>query len=136
MSLRDVTFAVRGDDLDNGARGIVLATQLDGRAATPFDSDVTSVGFQDLPDGMHTFRLWAKDRALNVTPDPETWTFLVDATPPRPIVAKPAFNEVVKGTVDVIGSVADARFARSLGFTGKGTTVPADAAVINGVFAA
>jgi ligand-binding sensor domain-containing protein len=106
-----VQFGIAGGDLDSDNRGILLSYQLDGRPPTPFASNVTSAEFPDLLDGDYTFRLWAKDRALNVTPDPETWTFTVDATAPRPIVEKPVFNSIVKGTVDVIGNVADPRFA-------------------------
>ena len=105
----DVVFSLAGGDLDSD-RGILLSSQLDGTLRTPFEPNVRSAKFENLADGLHTFRLWAKDNALNETPDPTTWTFEVDATPPRPVVAKPTFNQVVKGTVDVIGSVADARF--------------------------
>ncbi|MEP7027015.1 MAG: FlgD immunoglobulin-like domain containing protein [Candidatus Eisenbacteria bacterium] len=108
---RAAQFAVRGGDLDSGTRGILLSYQLDGRPQTPFADDVTSAAFVSLADGDHTFRLWAKDRALNATTDPETWTFTVDATPPRPIVQAPAFNAIVRDTVDVLGSVNDPRFA-------------------------
>ena len=107
---RDAQFAVRGGDLDSGTRGILLSSQLDGRPRTPFE-EATSARFQDLADGEHTFRLWAKDRSLNVTAIPETWTFTVDATAPRPIVQKPAFDSIVRDVVDVIGTVADPRFA-------------------------
>jgi ligand-binding sensor domain-containing protein len=133
---RDAQFAVRGGDLDSGTRGILLSSQLDNRPRTPYE-EVTSAQFTDLPDGEHVFRLWAKDRALNVTADPETWTFTVDATAPRPIVSKPAFDSIVRGTVDVVGSVADPRFAfytvelRPVGQTAWDTlfvsgTVPSD----------
>jgi hypothetical protein len=107
---REAQFAVRGGDLDSGIRGILLSYQMDDRLPTPFLEDVTSASFT-LPDGDHVFRLWAKDRALNVTPQPEVWSFTVDATPPRPIVQQPAFNAVVRDTVAVRGSVADTRFA-------------------------
>jgi hypothetical protein len=108
---RDVAFGFRGGDLDSGNRGLLLAWQLDDGFRTPFVEQATSFDPKEtLFDGTHTFRLWAKDRALNETADPVTWTFFVDATPPRPIVSKPTFNQIVKGTVDVVGSVADARF--------------------------
>jgi ligand-binding sensor domain-containing protein len=107
---RDAQFAVRGGDLDTGTRGILLSYQLDGRAPTPFADDVSSADFPALPDGDHVFRLWAKDRALNLTPVPQTWAFTVDATPPRPIVQAPAFGDVVHDTIAVRGSVDDTRF--------------------------
>ncbi len=108
---QDATFGVRGGDLESGARGVLLSFQLDSRPQSPFADDVTSAVFKNLEDGDHTFRLWAKDRGLNVTAQPEVWNFTIDATAPRPIVQSPAFNSIVKGTVSVIGSVADERFA-------------------------
>jgi ligand-binding sensor domain-containing protein len=108
---RDAVFGLRGGDLDSGTRGLLLAYQLDGQAQTPFAEDVTAARFPGLPDGDHSFRVWAKDRALNQAAAPETWNFTVDATAPRPIVSTPAFNDIVRDTVDVLGSVADARFA-------------------------
>jgi len=108
---RDAQFGLRGGDLDSGARGLLLSYQLDGQPQTPFAEDVTAARFPGLPDGAHTFRVWAKDRALNQAAAPETWDFTIDATAPRPIVASPAFNDIVRDTVDVLGSVADARFA-------------------------
>jgi len=107
----DVQFGIRGGDLDSGTRGILLAYRLDDGTSTPFAEDVSTARFQNLPDGTHTFRLWAKDRALNETAVPEVWTFTVDATAPRPVVQKPAFDSIVRDTVDVIGTVADPRFA-------------------------
>ncbi len=108
---RAAQFAVRGGDLDSGTRGLLLSYQLDSRPQTPFAEDVTSASFSLLADGDHTFRLWAKDRALNETTDPESRTFTVDATPPRPIVEAPSFNAIVRDTISVLGRVDDARFA-------------------------
>ena len=106
---RDAQFGIRGGDLDSGTRGLLLSYQLDGGLPTPF-ADVAAASFPALPDGDHVFRLWAMDRALNRSAQPETWAFTVDATPPRPVVASPAFNDVVHDTIAVVGSVADARF--------------------------
>ncbi len=103
-------FAVRGGDLDSDASRVRISSELEGRAATPFEEDVNAITL-NLPDGDYVFRVRAKDRALNETVEPAEWRFTVDATPPRPIVQQPAFNAVVKDTVRVLGTIADPRLA-------------------------
>jgi citrate lyase beta subunit len=89
---------------------------------------------------VRALQLGAKDLALDLRLEPREDALellharsrlVVDAVAAR---LDGVFDRVLVGREDEVA--ADARFARSLGFTGKGTTVPADAAVINGVFAA
>lgn len=111
VGTRDVQLSVRGGDLDSGTRDLSLSYQIDNQAETPFVEDLVVINANQLADADHVVRLWAKDRGLNVSRAPVEWHFTVDATAPRPIVERPAFNEIVKDTVDVIGNVNDARFA-------------------------
>ncbi len=113
VGAREVQFGVRGGDLDGGQRGLTLSYQIDSQTPAPFVEDLVAIN-ATLPDGDHVVRLWAKDRGLNVSPTPFAWPFTVDATPPRPIVSEPAFNDVVRDTVDVVGIVSDPRFASYL----------------------
>ncbi len=108
-----VQFALRGGDLDSDDNAVMISTELVGRAPTPFLEEVDAVTLE-LPDGDYVFRVRAKDRALNETIEPFEWRFTVDATPPRPVVEAPAFNAIVKDTVDVVGRVIDPRFAAYL----------------------
>ncbi|MGH7725786.1 MAG: two-component regulator propeller domain-containing protein [Candidatus Eiseniibacteriota bacterium] len=113
VGAREVQFGVRGGDLDGGQRNLTLAYQIDAQTPSPFIEDRVAIN-ATLPDGEHVLRLWAKDRALNVSPLAFEWPFTVDATPPRPIVSSPAFDDVVRGVVDVVGNVADPRFLHYL----------------------
>ncbi len=108
-----VQFALRGGDLDSDAGAVLISTELVGRTPTPFLPEVDVVAL-DLLDGDYVFRVRAKDRALNQTPAPIEWAFTVDATPPRPVIEQPAFNAIVKDTVDVLGRIVDPRFATYL----------------------
>ena len=67
-----VQFALRGGDLDSDPAGVLISTELSGRAPTPFQAEVDAVTL-DLPDGDYVFRVRAKDRALNETPEPIEW---------------------------------------------------------------
>lgn len=109
----NVQFALRGGDLDSDAGAVLVATELVGRTPTPFLPEVDVVAL-DLLDGDYVFRVRAKDRALNETPEPVEWAFTVDATPPRPVIEQPAFNAIVEDTVDVLGRIVDPRFATYL----------------------
>lgn len=63
-----------------------------------------------LGDGPHSFEVRARDGLGNEDPTPAAWAFEVDATPPAPVVASPAYGEAVRGTVSVLGAAADPRF--------------------------
>jgi ligand-binding sensor domain-containing protein len=61
-------------------------------------------------DGMHTFRVRARDWVGNVDPTPASYTFEVDATPPPALIASPAFGLPVRGRIAIKGTAADPRF--------------------------
>jgi ligand-binding sensor domain-containing protein len=103
-----VDFA--GGDLSSDNTQVSFSWSLDGAASTPYASDRTA-RLSALADGVHELRVWARDRALNVTPTPATLDFEVDATPPQPALAKPAFGAVVRGTTPVVAVVDEPRFA-------------------------
>jgi hypothetical protein len=103
-----VDFA--GGDLSSDNAQITFSWSLDGAAGTPFTSDRTA-RLSGLADGPHTLQVWARDRALNVTPTPATLDFEVDATPPEPALARPAFGAVVRGVTPVVAIVDEPRFA-------------------------
>jgi len=102
-----VDFA--GGDLSS-ATAPTFSWSLDGGAATPFGTDGTA-RLNALSDGTHELTVWGRDRALNVTPAPATLDFEVDATPPQPRLAQPAFGAVVRGVTPVVSIVDEPRFA-------------------------
>jgi hypothetical protein len=118
-------FAVRGGDLDSDASRVRISSELEGRLPTPFEEDVNAITL-NLADGDYVFRVRARDRALNETLEPAEWRFTIDATPPRPIVQQPAFNDVVADTVHVIGTVDDPRLAAYVVELRAAGTVPWD----------
>ena len=63
-----------------------------------------------LADGAHVLEARSRDFALNVDHFPALAAFLVDATPPSPLISSPAFGQAVRGTVEIRGTTADARF--------------------------
>jgi ligand-binding sensor domain-containing protein len=84
-------------------------------------------------DGGHVFSVRARDRHGNVEQSPAVWTFEVDATPPIPVIISPAFGEVVRDTVSVIGRTDDSRFLEfrvDVRQLGASTWEPPDAAEI------
>jgi ligand-binding sensor domain-containing protein len=92
-----------------------------------------------LADGEHIFEVRARDRAGNVDFTPAIFTFEIDATPPAPVIASPAFGEAVRGTVTVYGTAADMRFRNyslDVGPAGSGlgnTLVTSSSPVSDGV---
>jgi ligand-binding sensor domain-containing protein len=105
---RSFPFAFAGGDLDSRNELVELAWSLNGAPATPFSKDQTTQVF-NLIDGPHTFEVWSRDRALNVS-KPARHDFEVDATPPQPIIASPTFGRAVAGRVGIFGDVSDERF--------------------------
>ena len=64
----------------------------------------------DLPDGVHIVEGRTRDRIGNVDPQPRAVTFEVDATPPSPIIASPAFGQALRGRCEIRGVANDGRF--------------------------
>jgi ligand-binding sensor domain-containing protein len=104
-----VDFA--GGDLSSDNTQVTFSWSLDGAPGTPFATDRTA-RLSALADGVHELRVWARDRALNVTPTPATLDFEVDATPPQPVLARPAFGAVVRGVTPVVALLDEPRFAK------------------------
>ena len=75
---------------DPGGSGVAGAEcSLDGAAFTACKS-LTSHSYTALGDGQHTFKVRAYDRAGNRDQSPESWSWLIDTTPPDTrITAKP-----------------------------------------------
>jgi sugar lactone lactonase YvrE len=121
-------FAFTGTDDVTAADELRFAWRLDGR---PFGelSGARSVTLTDLPDGVHTFDVVARDRAGNVDPTPATRTFTVSRSrialvEPEPGATLPAGSRLVRGTVASDG--------HEVGVTINGIA----AAVYGGTFAA
>jgi hypothetical protein len=62
--------------------GIEFSTSLDAAPWSPFRAVDAWVG-RDLPDGVHTLRVVARDALHHVDPTPASATFEIAATPPR-----------------------------------------------------
>jgi ligand-binding sensor domain-containing protein len=106
---RAAAFEFDGGDLDSQNGFLDLAWALDQGPMTSFAKDRVA-NLSNLGDGNHVFGVWARDRALNVS-GPAQYLFVVDATPPQPVISSPAFGRAIDGVVPVFGDVADARFA-------------------------
>ena len=91
------------------SKGIQYSWSLDG---SPWSS-WSPTSFQNqggLADGIHVFRVRARDQIGNVQPEATVCEFEVDATPPAPILSAPSFGDVVRGTVAIRGTTTDSRF--------------------------
>src|SRR5262245_58408481 len=103
-----VDFA--GGDLSSDNAQVDFSWSLDGQTRTPFSSDKTA-RLSGLTDDRHDLRVWARDRALNVTPAPATITFDIDATAPQPRLVSPSFGDVVRGTAPIVTLIDESKFA-------------------------
>ena len=65
-----------------------------------------------LPDGEHVFMVKARDRFGNVDSTAAICRFEIDATPPSPVISSPAYSQIVRDSVVVRGTAADARFSK------------------------
>src|SRR5262249_49588429 len=117
-----VDFA--GGDLSSDNAQVAFSWSLDRAPATTFTTDRTA-RLSGLVDGLHELRVWSRDRALNVTPTAATDSFEVDATPPQPSLAKPAFADVVHGSTPIVPVLSEPRFdSWSLGVRPAGQEDP------------
>ena len=92
--------------------GIEFATRLDADPWSPWSSEDTWVG-KDLPDGVHTLRVAARDAYHHADPTPASCTFEIAGTPPVPLITAPVFRQPVRDTLAITGTAAALRF-RSL----------------------
>jgi hypothetical protein len=74
------TFTVAGSDNDTPASQLTFGYSLDGHSFAPVAGPTITVS--NLADGPHTLQVWAIDQAGNADPQPATYTWTVDATPP------------------------------------------------------
>ena len=86
------------------------STSWDGAPFSPFGTDNT-FSISGVSDGIHTFDVTSRDWSHNVDPSPAHFTFEVDATPPAAVIASPRFGDPVRGSVPVVGTTVDPRFA-------------------------
>jgi hypothetical protein len=89
--------------------GIEFSTSLDSASWSPWSAEDAWVG-RDLPDGVHTFRVLARDALHHVDATPASCVFEVAATPPTPIFSSPAFRQAVRDTLVIRGTAAALRF--------------------------
>lgn len=110
IATRSARVDFAGGDLSSSNTLVTFGWRLDSGPITPFTTDQTA-RLSGLADGPHTVIVWGQDRALNVTPQPSRIDFEVDATPPQPRLARPAFGDVVRGVTPVVAIVDEPRFA-------------------------
>ncbi|MDP3298129.1 MAG: LamG-like jellyroll fold domain-containing protein, partial [Thermodesulfovibrionia bacterium] len=79
VSTSPVTFGWSGTD--NIQWGLTYATKVDNNAWSSFTSD-TSLDISNISDGLHTFRVKAKDYIGNEDITPAVRTFIMDMAPP------------------------------------------------------
>ena len=92
--------------------GIEFSTSLDSAPWSAWLPDNAWVG-KELPDGVHTLRVRARDQLHHVDPTPAAATFEVAATPPAPVITSPVFRQAVRDTLVARGTANALRF-RSL----------------------
>jgi ligand-binding sensor domain-containing protein len=90
--------------------GIEFSTSLDSGPWSPWAPDDSWLG-KNLPDGVHTLRVSARDALHHVDPTPASATFEIAATPPAPVISSPAFGQPVRDTMVVRGTASAPRFA-------------------------
>jgi ligand-binding sensor domain-containing protein len=102
--------------------GIEFSTSLDSATWSPWLPDNAWVG-KELPDGVHTLRVAARDPLHHVDPTPAIATFEVAATPPAPVITVPVYREPVRDTLKIRGTANALRFrSRRVDFRPAGAT--------------
>jgi hypothetical protein len=89
--------------------GIEFSTSLDSAPWSAWLRDDAWIG-RDLPDGIHTLRVRARDMLHHVDPTPAASTFEVAATPPVPLITSPVHRQPVRDTMVVRGTANALRF--------------------------
>jgi ligand-binding sensor domain-containing protein len=64
----------------------------------------------NLPDGVYDFWVRSRDWLGNIDTIGSRITLEIDGTPPVPILASPAFGQVVRDSIVILGTAADSRF--------------------------
>jgi hypothetical protein len=64
----------------------------------------------NVPDGTHYFGLRARDGSGNVDPTPAIVRFVVEGTPPSPILTSPFHDAVARGELEIRGTTVAPRF--------------------------
>jgi len=90
--------------------GITYSFRLDGDSWTGW-SPYGTWSRGDLADGAHVLAARSRDHEGNIDAYPALASFEIDAMPPRPIIATPAFGQSVRGTIEIGGTASDARFS-------------------------
>jgi len=90
-------------------KGIQFSDRFDGGSWTDW-APVGSWSLAGISDGTHTLEIRCRDKSNNVDPAPTKAVFEVDATPPSPVISSPAYGQAVRGSVELSGTAADARF--------------------------
>ncbi len=83
VNKRDVLITWSGWDDITPRSNLTYSTQWDSDGWSIYTS-TTSRSFTNLPDGLHTLQVRARDQSGKVDPTPASRSFTVDATPPEP----------------------------------------------------
>ena len=102
--------------------GIEFATSFNSGPWSPWSRDAVWVG-RDLPDGVHTLRVAARDALHHADATPASTTFEIAATPPIPQITTPTFREPGRDTLQIRGTATAQRF-RSLLLEMRPAAVP------------
>ncbi|HEY4651740.1 MAG TPA: Ig-like domain-containing protein, partial [Pontibacter sp.] len=106
--------------------GVIFQASLNGAAYVAVPANYT---LTNLPEGTHTIKVRAIDKAGNVDPTPATYTWTIDTQPPAPpaIVAisedrgPSATDQVTSDNTLVLSGTAEAAAKITISLTGKGT---------------
>jgi len=90
-------------------RGIAFSYRLNQGLWSPWSATGFWVG-KDLPDGGYDFEVRARDRFGNMDSTPAEAAFVIDATPPAPVISSPTFGQPARDSILVFGSASDPRF--------------------------
>jgi len=83
VNTRDVLIGWRGWDDITPSANLTYSTNWDSAGWSTYTS-ITSRSFTNLPDGLHTLQVRARDQSGKVDPTPVSRSFTVDGTAPEP----------------------------------------------------
>jgi ligand-binding sensor domain-containing protein len=94
----------------SGTGSLVFSHSLDGSPWSEWSTTNVWEG-RDLSEGLHLFKVKARDKVGNVDSTPAVFAFEVDVTLPSPVISFPAHGQVVRDTVSIVGTASDSRFS-------------------------
>ncbi len=98
IGYRNAIFSWTGSDDFTSETDILYSYTLIGYDATwsPWSS-TQEIAYENLPDGIYTFKVKSKDNEGQEDESPASWTFTIDTSPPTVVSTKPKHNSINVG---------------------------------------